>query len=139
MILKRMLASLFSPHSVKGLHSLTFVYLHNVLSLLLVFVIDSVISRITRMKTARTEYYTCYFGYTLKKNLKLNKLGSNHTDYLWTSVYRSIYFNSLLNNLSLHDYTVRYILSTYLKSEQASETAKWLCQLKIYLTLGHSL
>lgn len=55
------------------------------------------------------------------------------------SVYRSIYFNSLLNNLSLHDYTVWYILSTYLKSEQASEMAKWLCQLKIYLTLGHSL
>lgn len=43
------------------------------------------------MKTARTEYYTCYFGYTLKKNLKLNKLGSNHIPITYERVYIGLY------------------------------------------------
>lgn len=38
------------------------------------------------MKTAGTENIACYSDIPKKKNLKLNKLGSNHTDYLWTSI-----------------------------------------------------
>jgi len=68
-----MLASLFSLHSVKRLHSLTFVYLHNVLSLLLAFVVNSV-SRVTRMKTAGTENITYLDIYNKNLNFFLINL-----------------------------------------------------------------